>query len=126
MALGNLIYQHILIFYILFKHWFRNLVNLITGGPPLKDLSSEIILITGAAGGLGKGIAHRLARLGCTLVLWDVDEENNVRVAEELNNMTNSKRIHAMKCDLTRKEYIYECAKKVMIKIRYKNKTLFF
>jgi len=111
MALGNLIYQHILIFSILFKYWFRNLINLFTGGPPLKDLSSEIILITGAASGIGKGITQRLARLGCTLVLWDVDEENNARVAEELNKTTNSKRIHAMKCDLTKKENIYERAK---------------
>ncbi len=88
-------------------------MNLITGGPPLKDLSSEIVLITGAASGLGKGVAQRLARLGCTLVLWDVDEVNNTHVAEELNNATNSKRIHAMKCDLTSRENIYECAKKV-------------
>ncbi|CAF0852078.1 unnamed protein product [Rotaria sp. Silwood1] len=113
MALGNLIYQYILIVCILFKHWFRTLVNLVTGDSPLKDLNSEIILITGAASGIGKGIAQRLARLGCTLILWDVDKENNDRVAEELNNVTNSKRIHAMKCDLTKKENIYECAKKV-------------
>ncbi|CAF4886871.1 unnamed protein product, partial [Rotaria magnacalcarata] len=62
---------------------------------------------------LGKGIAQRLARLGCTLVLWDVDHENNIRVAEELNNATNSKRVHAFKCDLTNKENIYACAKTV-------------
>ncbi|CAF2373050.1 unnamed protein product [Rotaria sp. Silwood2] len=113
MALRNLIYQYILMFIILFKHWFLTLINLITGGSPLKDLSSEIILITGAASGIGKGVAQRLARFGCTLILWDVDNENNHRVAEELNNATNSKRIHAMKCDLTQKENIYECAKKV-------------
>jgi short-subunit dehydrogenase len=115
MATGNLIIQHIMMFYILFKHWFRGLINLITGGPPLKDLSSEIVLITGAASGLGKGIAQRLAHLGCTLVLWDVSEEMNAQVAEELNKLTNSKRIHAMKCDLTNKEHIYQCAKKVII-----------
>jgi len=102
-----------LVFYILFKHWFRNFLQRFTGGPPLKDLSSEIVLITGAASGLGKGVAHRLAGLGCTLVLWDVDEANDTHVAEELNNSTNSKRIHAMKCDLTKKENIYQCAKKV-------------
>jgi all-trans-retinol dehydrogenase (NAD+) len=117
MALGNLIYQHILLFYVLFKYWFRSFINLFTGGPPLKDLSSETVLITGAASGLGKGVAQRLARLGCTLVLWDVDEGNNARVAEELNNETNSKRIHAMKCDLTKKDDIYKCAKKVISRV---------
>jgi NAD(P)-dependent dehydrogenase (short-subunit alcohol dehydrogenase family) len=115
MAIGNVIQQHLIVLFILFKHWFYGLVNLIRGGAPLKDLTSEIVLITGAASGLGKGVAERLAHLGCTLVLWDVDEVNNIRVAEELNQATKSKRIHAMKCDLTKRESIYECAKKVNI-----------
>lgn len=113
MGLVNLICQHLLMMGILIKYWFRGFLNLFTGDTPLKNLNSETVLITGAASGLGKGVAQRLARLGCTLVLWDVDHENNLRVAEELNNATNSKRIHAMKCDLTKKENIYECAKKV-------------
>jgi NADPH:quinone reductase-like Zn-dependent oxidoreductase len=113
MAVGNAIQQLFMMLFILYKYWFRAFVNLITGGPALKDLSSETVLITGAASGLGKGFAQRLARLGCTLVLWDVDEANNARVAEELNNATNSKRIHAMKCGLTSRENIYACAKKV-------------
>ena len=115
MAIGNVIQQHLIVLFILFKHWFYALLSFIKGGPPLKDLTSEIVLITGAASGLGKGVAQRLAHLGCTLVLWDVDEVNNARVAEELNTATNSKRIHAMKCDLTSRENIYECAKKVNI-----------
>jgi phosphoglycerate dehydrogenase-like enzyme len=113
MGTRHVIQQHIHALFILFKHWFYMIINLINGGLPLKDLSSETVLITGAASGLGKGVAQRLANLGCTLVLWDVDEANNTRVAEELNKATNSKRIHAMKCDLTNREIIYECAKKV-------------
>ena len=113
MGTVNLIVQHLRTFYILFKHWFICLLQLCTGGIPLKNLSSETVLITGAASGLGKGVAQRLARLGCTLVLWDVDETNNARLAKELNDETNSTRIHAMKCDLTKRENIYECAKKV-------------
>jgi len=69
MALGSIIYQRVLILFVVFKYWFRNLINLITGGPPLKDLSSETVLITDATSGLGKGVAQRLAHLGCTLVL---------------------------------------------------------
>ncbi len=114
MGLVNLIYLQLLLIFVLVKHWILNFIDLFTGGPPLKDLNSEIILITGAASGLGKGVAQRLAQLGCTLILWDVDEKNNNHTADELNNMTNSKRIHAMKCDLTNRENIYQCAKKVM------------
>jgi all-trans-retinol dehydrogenase (NAD+) len=106
------IVQFIKLFYIIFKHWFRDLIGLFSD-TPLKDLSSEIILITGAASGLGKGVAERLAQLGSTLILWDVDEATNARVAEELNSATKSKRIHAMRCDLTNRESIYECARKV-------------
>jgi FlaA1/EpsC-like NDP-sugar epimerase len=112
MAAIQIIFQYIKLFYILFKHWFRDLFELFTS-TPLKDLSSDTILITGAASGLGKGVAQRLAEFGCTLILWDVDETTNARVAEELNTVTKSKRIHAMKCDLTNRDSIYECARKV-------------
>ncbi|UJR31058.1 hypothetical protein I4U23_018568 [Adineta vaga] len=113
MSTIEVIVQYMKLFYVLFKHWFRDLFESLTGGPSLKNLNSEVILLTGAASGLGKGIAERLAHLGCTLVLWDVDGVNNARVAEELNNATKSKRVHAMKCDLTSRESIYDCAKKV-------------
>jgi len=113
MSVIQIIIVYVELFCVLFKHWFWDLFELFTSGSPLKKLNSEIILITGAASGLGKGVAQRLAHLGCTLVLWDVDEVNNARVAEELNNATNSKRIHAMKCDLTNRESIYECARQV-------------
>ncbi|CAF5174649.1 unnamed protein product, partial [Rotaria sp. Silwood1] len=46
--------QYIKLFYILFKHWFRDLFSSFTNGSPLKSLTSEIILITEAASGLEK------------------------------------------------------------------------
>lgn len=33
------------------------------------------MLVTGAAGGLGRHLAARFARLGATVVAWDVNEE---------------------------------------------------
>lgn len=33
------------------------------------------MLITGAGSGIGKGMAHEFARLGCTVVLWDINGE---------------------------------------------------
>ena len=127
MAVIELIIQNLTGLYIFFKHWFRNLFQLFSGDPPLKNLNSEIILITGAASGIGKGLAERLAYDGSTLILWDVDETNNNRVATELNLATKSQRIHAMKCDLTNRENIYDCAKKVRPEKSSKisNKTYF-
>lgn len=113
MGVGFLIYAHLVPILIMFKYWIINLIHFFKGGPPLKNLNSEIVLITGAASGLGKGLAQRFAQLGCTLVLWDVNEKDNQLVADELNSQTNSKRIHAMKCDLTNRENIYQTAKTV-------------
>ncbi len=33
----------------------------------------DTVLITGAAMGLGKGLASRFAALGCKIVLWDIN-----------------------------------------------------
>lgn len=38
-----------------------------------KSLAGEIVLITGGGGGLGRLLAKRFARLGSTVVLWDVN-----------------------------------------------------
>ena len=123
MGIGQIILQYLMVLIIYLKHCFIALISAIRGGPPLKDLKSEIVLITGAASGLGKGIAQRLAHLGCRLILWDINETDNHYAAEELNMATNSNRIHAMKCDLANRENIYDCAKKV--KTIYKNVYIF-
>lgn len=43
-------------------------------GIPKKDLKGSIALVTGGGGGLGSLIALRLARLGCVIVLWDINK----------------------------------------------------
>lgn len=44
-------------------------------GHKKKDLKGGIAVVTGGGGGLGSLIALRLARLGVTVVLWDINKQ---------------------------------------------------
>lgn len=49
-----------------------------------QDLTGRICLVTGAAGGIGRGIATRLTAEGAIVVVADLDEEAARSTAEEL------------------------------------------
>ncbi|KAL7288782.1 hypothetical protein TKK_0016761 [Trichogramma kaykai] len=40
-----------------------------------KNLRKEIALVTGAAGGIGRLIAQKLANRGCAVVVWDINKD---------------------------------------------------
>lgn len=71
------------------KAFYRTIV-----GYPKRDLKGSIAVVTGGGGGLGSLIALRLARLGCTVVLWDINKQgefeyliiwtNNIRTNNHL------------------------------------------
>lgn len=52
-------------------------------------MSGKVVLITGAASGLGKADAHRLAVEGATVILTDINESGQA-VAEEIARETGS------------------------------------
>ena len=47
-------------------------------------LSGSTVLITGAASGIGRGLAHEAATRGAQVVLWDISADGLDRVAAEL------------------------------------------
>ncbi|RWS11822.1 17-beta-hydroxysteroid dehydrogenase 13-like isoform X1 [Dinothrombium tinctorium] len=49
-----------------------------------KSIANELILITGAAHGIGRHLALSLAQYGPILVLWDIDKEQCDRTASEV------------------------------------------
>ena len=50
----------------------------------MRDFKDKVAVITGAASGIGRGIAERCATEGMKLVLADVNAENLAKAASEL------------------------------------------
>ncbi|XP_023687338.1 epidermal retinol dehydrogenase 2 isoform X1 [Paramormyrops kingsleyae] len=89
-------------------YFFEAFVRLLLQ-PARKDVEGEIVLITGAAQGIGKLIAEELGRLGVTLVLWDVNWEALDKTAKELRRMLDV-RVYAYACDCSRRTEVYKVA----------------
>jgi len=69
--------------------------------PPEKELSRRIALVTGAAGGIGKGIAERLAAEGAMVVLTDIDLAKTRAVADAINQKAGESNATAVAMDVT-------------------------
>ncbi|XP_045775215.1 short-chain dehydrogenase/reductase family 16C member 6-like [Maniola jurtina] len=80
-------------------------------GIPKKDLRGSIALVTGGGGGLGSLIALRLARLGCIVVLWDINKQgldDTVKLVKGVGG-----KCFGYIVDLTKRDDIYRVAKQV-------------
>ncbi|XP_054486180.2 epidermal retinol dehydrogenase 2-like [Agelaius phoeniceus] len=96
----------LLVYYLL-----ESLVLLVVPGRK-KNVSGEIILITGAGSGIGRLLALKFASLGATLVLWDINQEGlncTVRLAKE----KGAARVHSYVCDCSKRQDIYRVADQV-------------
>ena len=75
------------------------------------DFSCDIVLITGAAQGLGKELAIQFSKCGATLVLWDINETKLHQTCSEITSQ--GKEAFAYVVDCSDKKQIYETADKV-------------
>jgi len=77
-----------------------------------KNVSGEIVLITGAGSGIGRLLSLKFAKLGATLVLWDINQDGlkeTLRLAEE----NGAVRIHSYICDCSKRQEVYRVADQV-------------
>ncbi|XP_074084225.1 estradiol 17-beta-dehydrogenase 11 [Macrotis lagotis] len=80
-----------------------------------KAVSGEVVLVTGAAHGLGRLTAYEFARLRSKLVLWDINKHGIEETAAECRKL--GARAHAYVVDCSNKEDIYNHAKKVKAEV---------
>ncbi|CAD5221867.1 unnamed protein product [Bursaphelenchus xylophilus] len=79
---------------------------------PHKDVSGQTVLITGAASGVGRLLAVKFASLGCRLVLWDLNAEENKKTARMC--VQEGVEASTYTIDITDKEMVAETAQKVL------------
>jgi NAD(P)-dependent dehydrogenase (short-subunit alcohol dehydrogenase family) len=67
-------------------------------------LKGRVALITGAGGGIGRGVARRFAREGAAVVIAEIDLESGARVAREVEELGG--RALFVHTDVLRKESV--------------------
>ncbi|XP_066479682.1 epidermal retinol dehydrogenase 2-like isoform X2 [Tiliqua scincoides] len=76
-----------------------------------KNVTGEIVLITGAGSGVGRLLALKFGQLGATLVLWDINVEGNKETARLARE--NGVRVHVYTCDCSKRQEVYQVADQV-------------
>ncbi|MEU6736324.1 SDR family oxidoreductase [Streptomyces physcomitrii] len=69
--------------------------------PELHNLSGRRVLLTGAAGGIGRATALLAAAEGAELFLTDLDEAGLIRTVKEIREQGRATGCHALAADLT-------------------------
>jgi len=76
-----------------------------------KDVRGDIILVTGGGSGIGRLMCLKFAKLGATVVTWDINSAGN----EETGKMIEKEggKVHTYTVDMSSREQIYAMATKV-------------
>ena len=68
-------------------------------------LEGKVVAVTGAANGIGKGIAFQFAREGASVAISDVDEPGAIATANEIAEETG-RRTLGVKCDVVSRDEV--------------------
>ena len=84
--------------------------------PKEKPLSRKIALITGSAGGIGKGIAERFVQEGACVVLTDIDQERLNGAVAEFEKKYGKDAVLGARLDVTNTESLAEAIQATCLK----------
>lgn len=82
---------------------------------PKKDVSNDIVLVTGGGCGFGRLFALEFTKLGSTVVIWDIDERGAQKVAKECEELGG--KVYVFKVDVSKSEEVYRAADDVRKKV---------
>ncbi|KGL99480.1 Epidermal retinol dehydrogenase 2, partial [Charadrius vociferus] len=77
-----------------------------------KNVSGEIVLVTGAGSGIGRLLSLKFASLGATVVLWDINQEG-LKETSRLARENGAVRVHCYICDCSKRQDVYRVADQV-------------
>lgn len=78
----------------------------------MRDFNGKVAVITGAASGIGRGIAERCANEGMKLVIADVDEANLAKAESELTALGAT--VLSVKTDVSKRDDVERLAQKTL------------
>lgn len=76
--------------------------------PRTKPVDGELVLITGAGGGLGRLFAQEFTKQGAEVVLWDINSSSNEQTAKLVREMGGKASTYTV--DVTNREDVYHNA----------------
>jgi rhamnulose-1-phosphate aldolase/alcohol dehydrogenase len=96
------------------EYWPLELYKL-TLAPPPRELSGRVAVVTGAASGIGRAIAERLAAEGAHVGVMDIDDAGAREVARDLEARWGSGRSLALPADVTREEQVSDAFRRTIL-----------
>jgi all-trans-retinol dehydrogenase (NAD+) len=72
-------------FFLSIPEFFKWFISLFAG-KKIKNISGQLALITGGSSGIGKAIAFRFAKEGCTIAIADINYIEGMKVAAEIQS----------------------------------------
>ncbi|XP_060666559.1 short-chain dehydrogenase/reductase family 16C member 6 [Drosophila nasuta] len=111
--------QDLLQFVVLFARVLLELILLLAQTflpKKQKDISGEVVLITGTGHGIGRELALHYASCGCTVVCVDINEQNNLETVQQIKNL-NRGAVHSFSCDVSKREQVLALADRVLAEV---------